>query len=325
MPLEPTNPLTHLLIPYASASEDGCHAALASLQLPNLGRLLGHLQAAPPDAGDDYTLTPPHERALARALGLPQEADGTLPWCAWEAQLANRPCAWFTPCHWQVGMEHILLQLIDSTQLSEQHSAALLHALAPFAAEDGITLTLETPTRWRAEGEPLRNLACASLDRVAWRRADGWLLPTHGDPNAQTLLRLQNEAQMLFYTHPVTDERAAQGLPAVNGFWISGAGVWNGQRTEAPVPQVPDTLRQAALRGDWSRWADAWRELDSGPVAAMLQMADQRQPVQLTLCGERHTQTWHTPTQKSGWWSSVRARLGLRAAAPAPATVLTTL
>jgi hypothetical protein len=318
-------PPVHLLIPYAAASADACQAALKDLDLPHLSRLLGQLKAGPLDAGDDYTLTPPHERTLAHALGLPFEQDGQLPWAAWEARQTDRPCAWFTPCHWQVGMEHIALQPIDASQLNEADAMALLQALAPLAAEDGITLTLETPTRWRAEGEPLRDLACASLDRVAWRRADGWLLSSHSNPHTATLLRLQNEAQMLFYTHRVTDERAVRGLPAVNGFWISGAGVWQGQRNLAPAPEVPDTLRQAALRGDWRQWADAWRELDAGPVAALLQPASKLQPVQLTLCGERHAQTWTTPNQSPSLWSRARAALGLKAAGPTPTSVLAAL
>lgn len=325
MPAAPTTPPSHLLIPYASASADGCHAAIAELNLPNLNRLLARLHPSPLDAGDDYSLTPPHERALARAFGLSGHTDGTLPWAAWEAQLANTPCAWFTPCHWQVGMDQIMLQPLDAQQLSEQDSLALLQALQPFALEDGITLTLQTSTRWLAQGDALRELTCASLDRVAWRRADGWLLPSHGNPNAQTLLRLQNEAQMLFYTHPVNDERAAHGLPAVNGFWVSGAGVWDGQRGTTPLPEVPETLRTAALRGDWARWASAWKALDAGPVAALLRQTENQQPVHLTLCGERHAQTWQLPTQAPSWWSRTKAALGLSAKAPLATSVLMAL
>jgi hypothetical protein len=41
---------------------------------------------------------------------------------------------------------------------------------------------------------------------------------------AKPLRRLQNEMQMLLYTHPVNERRIARGLPAVNSFWISGTG-----------------------------------------------------------------------------------------------------
>lgn len=316
------SPISHLLIPYAWASAEPCAPVLQDVALPNLRALLESLQPGPLDEGSDYTLSPPHERALGRALGLCGPAgapDGQWPWAAWEAGLSGVACAWFTPCHWQVGMERVSVQPPDELQLTPAHSLALLEALRPFAAEDGLTLTLETPDRWRAEGECLRGLPCASLDRVAHRDASGWLLARDAHPAAPMLLRLQNEAQMLFYTHPVNDERAAQGLGAVNGVWISGSGVWDGTASGSP-PTVPHSLRQPALHGDWPAWARAWQALDAGPLADLLQQARAGARVALTLCGERHAQTWRTPLRSPPWWR--RAALNLGWLNPAPYTSL---
>ena len=69
----------HLLIPHASAMSDASVHTLRDLTLPNLGRLISVLQASPPDIEDEYTLSPPHERALARAHGW-QGGDGRWPW-----------------------------------------------------------------------------------------------------------------------------------------------------------------------------------------------------------------------------------------------------
>ncbi|MBS0344385.1 MAG: hypothetical protein JSS56_28105, partial [Proteobacteria bacterium] len=60
----------HLLIAFAGRGTPAIRAALPSLQLPNLQRLLARLQPAGEDARDESTLSPPHERALASALGL---------------------------------------------------------------------------------------------------------------------------------------------------------------------------------------------------------------------------------------------------------------
>ena len=60
----------HLLIPFAFASSEGCAQAFHQLKLPALQALLARLTPLTPDSGDEFSLTPPHERALAQALGL---------------------------------------------------------------------------------------------------------------------------------------------------------------------------------------------------------------------------------------------------------------
>ena len=101
--------------------------------------------------------------------------------------------------------------------------------------------------------------------------------------------------QMLLYTHPFNDARGAQGLPAVNSFWVHGTGALPaGLTAPAQPPQVADALRAPALREDWRAWASTWTALDAGPVAELLRQAEQGQPVRLTLSGEHSAQSFHT-------------------------------
>lgn len=298
----------HLIVPFAAASGDACQAILPKLDLPRLQCLLQRWHPAGQDRGDDYSLSTPHERALARALGWPKLPDGTLPWAAWEAGVSGVASAWFTPCHWNVGMEQVTLLPPDELDLREDESHALLQALRPFCAEDGITLAYEAPGRWLATGDWFEQQPCASLDRVTHRRVDAWL------PRDGRVLRLQNEAQMLFYTHPVNDARAARGVPAVNGFWLSGTGTWqtDGPAT-APAPLQPQGLRQAALRGDWTAWQQAWAALDATEIHQWLERAERGEALQLTLCGEHSSCTWHsTPPNdapRPGWAQRLLGRL----------------
>jgi hypothetical protein len=290
-PLVP-DPSRHLLVPFAAASAPECQALLPGLQLPALTQLLSVLTEQAPDRGDDHALSPPHERALARALGLPV-ADGRIPWVAAQSDTPTVPQAWFSPCHFQVGME--MVQLLPGAQLGlhEAESRALLEALAPFCAEDGITLRFDSPTQWHASGEPLRGIAFASLDRVSGRQVDAWMTESPANPaGAQRLKRLQSEAQMLFYTHPVHDARTARGLLPVNGFWVHGAGALDAVPALSKPPTVSEGLRQAALRADWSAWQAAWAALDANEIADLLAAAQRGDPVTLTLCGERHARTW---------------------------------
>jgi len=285
---------SHLIIAFAAASAPECQALLPGLDLPNLRALLGSLREQAPDRGQDLSLSPPHERARARALGLPVR-DGQIPWAAAASAAPTKAQAWFSLCHYQIGMDQVSLLPGAQLGLDEAASRALFEALAPLCEEDGITLQWESPTEWRASGEPLRGLACASLDRVSGRSVDVWLRESADNPaGARLLKRLQSEAQMLFYTHPAHDERTARGLLPVNGFWVHGAGALDAPLALAEPPDMPDTLRQAALRGDWSGWRAAWQALDAGEIAARLAAAQRGEPVTLTLCGERHARTWTT-------------------------------
>ncbi len=299
----------HLIVPYAATSAHLPGQEAPPLPgLPNLARLLSLLESGPTDAGDEYSLSPPHERACARALGLPT-TDGLTPWAAWQAGIADRACAWFTPCHWRAGMDQVTLQPPDGLELAETDSRALLEALRPWAEEDGIALHFESATRWRAEAAVFAEQPCASLDRVAHRRIDAWLPDGAKLPQARALLRLQSEAQMLFYSHRVNDARGARGLAPINGFWISGGGVWNG-RTEAE-PRLADGLRAAALGGHPDAWAQAWAELDQGEIADLLARAERGEPIRLTLCGERSALNWASVAQtERGLWSRLKGLLG---------------
>ena len=294
----------HLIIPYAAHPSDACRQALQNLRLPHLDALLQRLTLQNNTQSPDDALSAPHERALARALGLP-DGDGRTPWAAWELHQRGRTqdaqhsaWAWITPCHWQVRTDHVTLSDPAALRLDEAASRTLLEVLAPWFAQDGVTLHYDSPTRWLAQGDTLADLATASVERVLHRDVSHWL---PGEHKAHPLRRLHSEMQMLLYTHPWNDAREAQGLPPVNAFWVHGAG-----RLETPppstatVPQVDTRLQAAALRGDWPAWAQAWQALDATALAALHQQATQGHSVRLTLCGERGALTWQQVPRSLG-------------------------
>ena len=310
----------HLLVPFATCEAPGCRSALAQLPLPRLERLLARLRPGPLLEGDEQDLSMPHERALAQALDLPG-ADGLLPWAAWQvAQDGGDPgqdgWAWITPCHWRLGTGHVFMHHPHDLQLDAAQSQALLAAMQPYFEQDGISLRYEAPTRWLARGALFAGLPTASLDRVAGRVADPWM--PRGDAT-RPLRRLQQEMQMLLYTHAVNDERSHGGLLPVNSFWASGSGVL--PATASPRQpaglQVTHALRDAALRQDWPAWAAAWQQLDAVECDRLLQALGQGRPVAVTLCGERRARTWRSAG--SGWlaraaalWSRPKAAESLR-------------
>ena len=290
---------SHLVIPFAACSGDAwLHAmqALPAGSLQHLGKLLQGMQLASTSDGEAFSLSTPHERVLAQAQGLAGTAsvDGLLPWAAVEAATlpgaSGKAWARITLCHWAMGREHATLSDPAALDLTPAESRTLLAAMQPYFETEGITLHGAAPPLWLAEGELFRHLPTASLDRVLGRNVDPWL---PGAASAGSLRRLQNEMQMLLYTHPLNDARIARRQLPVNSFWISGSGAL-AQPVPNPAPNisVSRSLAHTAFTNDWSAYAQAWQALDAGEIAQLLRQQNAGQTVQLSLCGERNAQTF---------------------------------
>jgi hypothetical protein len=296
----------HLIVPFAAPLSEAGRAAARSLALPNLSRLLSLLDLQGRDEGDEWSLSPPHERALARVLGL-SGADGAIPWAARHAKADGvdvGDLAWgqIAPVHWHLGTEQVSLVDPASLMLDETTSRALLDAVRELFTGDGFVLAWGAPDRWYAAHESLAGLPTASLDRVVGRNVDRWL---GSDPAARRLRRLQSEVQMLLHAHPLNAAREARGLLPVNSFWISACGV---AQAERPMPGlvVEERLRAPALAENWAAWVKAWEHLDTSSVADCAAALGQDAAVQLTLCGERSSASF--AAARAGTWRRLRTR-----------------
>jgi hypothetical protein len=275
-----------------------------------LHKLLPRLSASAAVVGDEFSLTPPHERAWGDALGWTGAADGALPWAA-HAAVADGvvvgDSAWglLTPVHLEVGSNHVRLTDPQSLALDESASRELLAIVRPLFESVGVGLAWGAPLRWYAAHAMFADLRTASIDRVIGRGIDRWL-PRQQE--ARLLVRLQNEAQMLLHDHPFNQRREAAGLDGINSFWVSGCGVARPARDDAPV-RLDTSLRSAALAEDWTAWCEAWRALDGGAIASMNARASANDPtLALTLAGERQARRFDP--MPMGWLR----RLGLGAA-----------
>jgi hypothetical protein len=198
--------------------------------------------------------------------------------------------------------------------LSDAETAVLLEAMRGYFAEDGIALHPLSAGTWLAHGAVFKDLPTASLERARDARIDTWM---PRQTQASPLRRLQNEMQMLLYTHPMNDARAAQRRTTVNSFWVSGTGdLPQGYRTNTSPPpcRTLDALRTASLRDDAAGWVQAWQTLDTTELAAV-----DTSTLTLTLCGEHSAQTFAPPT--GSWLTRLRRRL----TAPSPNTLLASL
>lgn len=299
----------HLLVPFAAPLSEPGQQALSRLDLPNLRALLGLLDETGFDAGEVDSLSPPHERALARAWGL-EPQDGCVPMAAWAAEVAgaraaaeDTGCALLWVTHWQLGSEQLSLMDPSVLALEAAESAALLESVRALFAPEGFGLQALDHTRWLlTHDEALDGLPTASLDRVVGRDVDPWMTP---HPRARLLRRLQNEVQMSWHAHPVNAVREAAGRETANSVWISGLG----RRPAAGfagTPTIAEGLRGPALREDWQAWLQAWSDLDGGPLGELLVQARAGHESALTLCGERSS--IELRLRRRGWVERLRGR-----------------
>ena len=294
----------HLLIPFASALSEAATHVQRDLALPQLAQLLARLTPVQRDDAEPTSLSPPHERAWAAAVGW-QGDDGCLPFAAHAAAADGidvGDAAWglVTPCHWLVGREHVTLLDPAALNLGEAESRAAFAAVRALFESEGFRLEWGAPLRWYAAHERLRALPCAALDRVIGRNVEPWLACT-----TDTLLRrLQSELQLLLYPHALNEAREQRGELSLNSVWLSGCGAHQSVRGAPPL--CNDTLRAPLLADDWVAWAQAWRTLDDGHIADCLAAVRAGRPGSLTLCGERGAHRFEPVPQ--GLWQRVARR-----------------
>jgi len=289
----------HTLIPYAAPVGPHCRDALQRLRLPHLSALLDRLSAQGQVHGSNSDLTPAHEHVMGEEAGC-NGPDGLVAWAAKEASDRGlidlhgaEGWAWVTPCHWEVEMDHVRMSDPVRLALTPHEADGFRNAMQDYFSEDHILLFSPAPghthSRWLAKGPLFINLPTASLDRVIGRTVDPWL-PRQAQ--ARDLRRLQNEMQMLLYTHPLNDQRARQHLPTVNAFWVSGTGNLPSNRATPEQLTLREALRTPALEDDAAAWVSAWHALDETTIAHELQRSKQGETVKITLGGPIATRTW---------------------------------
>ncbi len=284
-----------ILISNANPTGPRCREALTHLRLPHLDTLLRLSVPKLEIKGKADGLTPLHELFLAQATGS-QGPDGLLPWAALQATQQGltklhgvNGWAHISPCHWTVNADHVAMSDPTQMALTADDYSMLWAAIEPYFAEDGITLFANAKAhvhhRWLAHGAVFRDLPTASLDRVAGQLVDPWM---PRQPQAKNLRRLQNEMQMLLYTHPLNDQRSRYRLPPVNSFWVSGTGTpVHAQNTTDPLTlTVHSELKAGARLDDPALWTSAWQVLDRTVINQAVNAINQGGEVRVILCGE---------------------------------------
>jgi hypothetical protein len=263
-PHAPSATAQHWVIAYASSGKAALNEALDTLYLPNLQNLLRQMACVSRSSiltqGDDAFLMP-HESACE----------------IWGIQPTSGAQACITPCHWQVGMNEVIMLNPAEMGLSEDESKQLLAAIQPYFQEDGLEVVYESPLIWQAKSQLFEGLPFASLDRVVGQNVKPWMPDASKAPHAKSLQRLQSEMQMLMYQHPVNDQRSLEGR-------------W--------------TLRDSVQAANANQWQQTWQHLDATVCRPLLEALAAQQTISITLCSETAWQ--HYEPLKASWLTGLK-------------------
>ncbi|MGZ9076523.1 MAG: hypothetical protein ACXW13_12195 [Burkholderiaceae bacterium] len=225
------------------------------------------------------------------------------------AQLAGKPApayVWHAdPVHIEVARDRLLVQSLESDQLTAEESTPLLAAANECAATSkcefvsvGEHWFLLSESEWRVDARPLSAVIEGTVEMPIGRDAQIWN-------------RLHNEIQIAWHANDVNAEREAKGLRTINAVWLHGGGRWKslapiefaqvhsdapewqgiaqaagalGLPASAPLADtalvVSDGAWVSRRREDWSGWLQAMnvkdRALIDHPAAS----------IDLVLCGD---------------------------------------
>jgi hypothetical protein len=263
-------PQITLVLPFALPAPEFAAELVRSLQAPALAALLSRTS--------DYRRVPyahtaralPHEAWLARALGLEQFGQPGFAAAAMRGfGLAPGEGTWFivNPAHIEIARSHLMMPDLRHLALAEADSRALFDSARPYVEEAGHALAYGDERTWFLRADDWAGMDTATPDAAVGVNLTD-CMPT--GPQALAYRKLQNEIQMLWYTHPVNAAREARRQPAVNAFWL-----WGAAKAAPVVPAQAGTPfpRQMALATfETPNWltALATRKLDALSDAAAI-------------------------------------------------------
>lgn len=170
--------------------------------------------------------------------------------------------------------------LIPSAQLdiSAAESEALFTSSVEWFEGTGFTAEYWGPNYWRITPPADFEARTVSSDLVSQSAVNNWW---EQDTATRPWRKLVNELQMFWFNHPVNQQRSADGKLPINSLWLQGGGsLEQFSPTPTDTYQVITDLADSLQQQDWSRWLEAWQELEKNHFAPL-----QQQPSTIVLCG----------------------------------------
>lgn len=303
-----------LVLPFALPAPEFAAELTRSLDAPALAALLSRTSSHARVPYQHAARALPHEMWLARELGLEQHGKPAFAGAAMRGfGLDPAEGTWFivNPAHIEIARSHLMMPDLRQLALSEEDSRALFAAALPFVEDAGHALLYGDAQTWFLRADDWAGMDTASPDAALGLNLTD-CLPT--GPKALAYRKLQNEIQMLWYTHPANAAREARRQVPVNAFWL-WSGATAAQALSAgtsiasfgtpgwltalghPLPSLNaltnelnrDTLlicgnvAAPAIAADWSGWLHEMQRLEKELFAPLLASLKQGRVGQLKL------------------------------------------
>jgi hypothetical protein len=142
---------------------------------------------------------------------------------AWQADHAESLHAFWMyalPVNMQLGRDSYFLTDPASISISEQESEALIESLNTHFVELGFKFYLHNNV-WYLGLDKKPEITTTNIEDVKNQDIADHLPQGNG---ALEWNKLQNEIQMLLFSHSVNQTREAQGQPVINSLWCYGLG-----------------------------------------------------------------------------------------------------
>lgn len=228
------------------------------------------------------------------------------------AQAEKTPDSASTEPFWLVELIHMApsrdgAALIPAhvLQINPDHSQTLLEAAQTLCEGTSFSLHPWSTTHWELRSQNKLAPLFASSQLVSRTSVNDWW---DQEPRNKEWRRFVNELQMLYFNHPVNNQRQAQGLLPVNSLWPVGGlapALWQPQ--PRPLKQI-SALTSAYLSQDWGLWLHQLQELDTQLLPFLKQNPEivLSNTEQLLIIRPRTARIWHrfikpTPTWRTHW------------------------
>jgi hypothetical protein len=154
--------------------------------------------------------------------------------CTYAASTGDRPRGTWAraePVHLIAALDHLELAAPAPLPLERDESAMLRESLDEILQGTGYRLHPVGERAWLCECPAGLECTAAEPREAIGRDLRQWL---PGGRDARQVQARVNELQMVLHEHPVNEQRAARGFPAVNSVWLWGFGV-AGEASGAPA------------------------------------------------------------------------------------------
>jgi hypothetical protein len=212
-----------LVLPFALPAPEFAAELTRSLPAPALAALLSRTSSHQRHPHKHAARALPHETWLARTLGLEQHGQPAFAAAAMRGLgLPPAEGTWFivNPAHIDIARSHLMMPDLRHLALSDEDSRALFDAAQPWFEEAGHQLRYGDAQTWFMRADDWAGMDTASPDTAVGMNLTDFM-PTGA--HALAFRKLQNEIQMLWYTHPANAARESRRQPTVNAFWL-----WSG-------------------------------------------------------------------------------------------------